>query len=363
MRNDKHARLFIPGPVEVRPEILDAQADWMIGHRSRAFADLFARLQPLLRRTFYTDSRVYISTSSGSGLWEAASRNCVRDESKVLHLVNGAFSERWAAVSKANGKQVEVIEVPWGKAVKPEQVRDTLRQGNFDALALVYSETSTGVLNPLREIAQVVDEFPETLLLVDVVSAYMGTKIEVDAWGIDVCLTSTQKALALPPGMALGAVSDAVLARAEQVPFRGYYFDFLTLEKYLGRNNTPATPPISLMYALEKQLHYIFEEGMEARFARHAELAGMVQAWALERGFELFAEEGYRSPTVTAIANTREIDVDALNAFLTERGMVISNGYGKLKGQTFRIAHMGDVSRDEVQTLLDTIDEFLETAG
>ena len=132
MRDENHTRLFIPGPVEVRPEILDAQADWLVGHRSKAFADLFARLQPLLRRSFYTDHRVYISTSSGSGLWEAASRNCVRDGMKVLHLTGGAFSERWATVSRANGKQVEVIETPWGKAVKPEQVRDKLRQGGFD---------------------------------------------------------------------------------------------------------------------------------------------------------------------------------------------------------------------------------------
>lgn len=353
-----HIKLFIPGPTEVRSEVLQAMAQPMISHRGRAFEDLFARLQPRLRQLFATRARVYISTSSGTGLWEAASRNCVHDEHPILHLINGAFSERWAEVSAANGKRVVRLEVPWGRAVRPEQVAQALKADHYDAVALVHNETSTGVINPLAEIAAVVREHTDTFLLVDAVSSLGGAPIEVDAWGLDVCLTSSQKCLALPPGLSFAAVSDRALARAQEVPYRGYYFDFLELERMLARNHTPATPAIPLLYALDVQLDRILAEGLPARFARHAQMAARVQAWAAER-FALFAEEGYRSPTLTTVANTCRIDVEALNAFLRERGMQISNGYGKLKGETFRIAHMGDLTPDEIEELLTALDEFL----
>jgi predicted phosphoserine aminotransferase len=354
-----HIQLFLPGPVEVRREVLGAQAGWMIGHRSPEFTALFTRLQPKLRQVFQTENRVYISTSSGTGLWEAASRCCVRPDRAILHLVNGAFGARWATVSRANGKQVDVVEAPLGQAVKPERVAQALRARPYDALAMVHNETSTGVLNPLPEIAEVARAYPETLLLVDAVSALAGAPVYTDAWGIDVCLTSSQKALALPPGLAFGAVSDRALARAEEVPNRGYYFDFLVMEKYRQRDFTPTTPPISLLFAAEVQLDAILAEGLEARIARHEQMAQTTRAWALEAGFELFAEEGYRSPTVTAVTNTLGIDFAALDAYLRARGMVISNGYGDLKDRTFRIAHMGDVTPARLQPLLDAISAFL----
>ncbi len=362
-RNDHHVRLFIPGPVEVRPEILDAQAEWMIGHRSSEFAALYARMQPKLQQTFYTQHPVYLYTSSGTGVWESASRCAVRDEARILHLTCGAFSERWAEVSELNGKQVDVIAVEWGQAVKPEQLADALRRTAYDAIACVMNETSTGVRNPVEEYAEVLKDYPETLFLVDVVSIYAGAKVDTDGWGIDVCLTSTQKAFALPPGMAFAAVSPAVLERARQVKNRGYYFDVLEIDKHHQKNNTPATPPISLMYAADRQLDDILAEGLEARFARHERMAQMTRQWVERAGLALFSEEGYHSPTVTTVANTREIDISALNAFLRERGMVVSNGYGKLKGKTFRIAHMGDTQPEDMEALFAAMDEFLARVG
>jgi predicted phosphoserine aminotransferase len=353
-----HIKLFIPGPTEVRPEVLAAMNRPMIGHRGRAFEELFASLQPRLRQLFATSARVYVSTSSGTGLWEAASRNCVRDERPVLHLVNGAFSERWAQVSAANGKRVVRIDAPWGRAIHPQQVAQALQAEPFDAVALAHNETSTGVMNPLPEIAALVRAYPDTLLLVDAVSSLGGAPVETDALGLDVCLTSSQKCLALPPGLSFAAVSERALARAQEVPNRGYYFDFLELERMLARNHTPATPAIPLLYALDVQLDRILAEGLPARFARHAQMAARVQSWAVER-FALFAEEGYRSPTVTAVTNTRAISVEALNGFLRERGMQLSNGYGKLKGETFRIAHMGDLTPDQIEELLSALDAFL----
>ncbi len=362
-RNDHHVRLFIPGPVEVRPEILDAQAEWMIGHRSSEFAALYARMQPKLQQTFYTQHPVYLYTSSGTGVWESASRCAVRDEARILHLTCGAFSERWAEVSELNGKQVDVIAVEWGQAVKPEQLANALRRTAYDAVACVMNETSTGVRNPVEQYAEVLNDYPETLFLVDVVSIYAGARVDVDGWGIDVCLTSTQKAFALPPGMAFAAVSPAVLERARQVKNRGYYFDVLEIDKHHQKNNTPATPPISLMYAADRQLDDILAEGLEARFARHERMAQMTRQWVERAGLALFSEEGYHSPTVTTVANTRDIDISALNAFLRERGMVISNGYGKLKGKTFRIAHMGDTQPEDMEALFAAMDEFLAKVG
>lgn len=360
MSSNGHKRLVIPGPIDVRPEVMAAQATPMVGHRSAEFADLFARLQPKLRQIFLTDSRVYISGASGTGLWEGASRNCVRDGKKVLHLAGGAFSERWAKVSEANGKEVDVIEVAWGEGHTPEMVEAAMKQTPYDAVCIVHNETSTGVINPVKEIGEVVRQYEDALYLVDTVSGILGAEFRTDDWGVDVALTSSQKALALPPGIALGAVSDRVLARAEQVANRGYYFDFVEMEKRLKKNNTPSTPPISLMFALDKQLDYILAEGLETRWARHMQMRDMTHHWALERGFGLFAPEGYRSPTVTAIDNReRGMDVFAMADFMAERGFTMDKGYGDIKGKTFRIAHMGDMQIGTLEEILSDLDEFL----
>lgn len=354
-----HVRLFIPGPVEVRPEILEAQTEWMIGHRSKAFADLFARMQPKLKQSFRTENRVYIFTSSGTGIWEAASRNVVRDGKKILHLVCGAFSDRWAKTSLANGKQVDVIEVDYGQAITADQLAEALANDTYDAVAAVYNETSTGVLNPVPAYAEVMAQYPDTLFLVDAVSAYVGAPMHVDDWGVDICLTSTQKAFALPPGMAFGTISEAVLTRAAEVPYRGYYFDLLEMEKSYQKNNTPATPPISLMFAADKQLDDILAEGLDAREARHMAMAQQTRDWALSRGFKLFAQTGFESPTLTVIENTLEVDVKDLNSFLKQRGMEVANGYGKIKDKTIRIAHMGDCMPEHLDILFAAIDDYL----
>lgn len=361
MPQSAHQRLVLPGPVEVRPEILQAQTTWMIGHRSAAFEELFARLQGKLRQVFLTDSRVYLSGSSGSGLWEGAVRNCVRPDRKVLHLTGGAFSERWAQVSRANGLHADVIAVGWGQAHDAQMLRDALQRERYDAVCVVHNETSTGVTNPLRDIAEVLREHEETLLLVDTVSGLAGAELRVDDWNIDVALTSSQKALALPPGIAFGSVSDRALERAAQIKHRGYYFDFLELEKSLLKNNTPTTPPVALMFAADRQLDDILAEGLEARWARHGRMRDRTHEWTLAHGFGLFAQAGRRSPTVTAVENTRGIDVNAMAAFMAGRGFAIDKGYGKIRGLTFRIAHMGDMQAEELDEILAGLAAFLET--
>ena len=221
---------------------------------------------------------------------------------KCLHLTGGAFSERWADISRANGKQVDTIEVDWGNAHTPELVGDTLARERYDAVCAVHNETSTGVTNPIQAIGEVIKQHDDTLFFVDTVSGFLGTELRVDDWDIDIALTSSQKAFALPPGIAFAAVSDRLLERAESIPHRGYYFDLLTLEKSLLKNNTPATPPIALMYAADAQIDAIFAEGIEARWARHREMRDATHRWALQSGFGLYAQEGYRSDTVTTVA-------------------------------------------------------------
>lgn len=351
-----HKRLFIPGPTEVRTENLFALAKPQVGHRSKEFQDLYARVLPKLKKVIGTDGRTFLFTCSSTGVWEAAIRNCVPQ--RVLCCMQGAFSDRWLTVAEANGKQADALRVEWGKAITAEAVDEALSKAAYDAITVVHNETSTGVMNRLDEIAAVVRKYPDTLFLVDSVSAMAGAPTRADDLGIDVCLAGLQKAFALPAGLAVCSVSQRAMARAETVKDRGYYFDFLEMAKYDDRGMTPSTPAIPQIHALDAQLDDILEEGIEARFRRHETLAAIVQEWARDR-FALLAEAGFESPTVTCVKNTRKISVGDLNAELGKQWAAISNGYGKLKEETFRIAHMGDTQEWEIRGLLATIDRIL----
>lgn len=352
-----HKKLFIPGPTEVRPEILKEMARPMIGHRMKEFSTLLMEVTAKVQKLLYTKNHVFMSTSSSTGMMEGAVRNCVAK--RCLNCICGAFSQRWHEITLANGKEADPLEVEWGLANLPEAIDEKLKTGKYDAITVVHNESSTGVMNPLPEIAEVMKKYPDVIFMVDAVSSMAGVKIEVDKLGIDVILAGVQKCFALPPGLTVVAVSEKALKKAEQVKNRGYYFDFLTFKRYLDeRQQTPATPSISHLYALNKQMDDIFAEGLENRFARHKAMADYVREWARE-SFALFAQPGYESNTLTAIRNTRGISVAALNEELGRRGAAISNGYGKLKEKTFRIAHMGDIQLSDIKELLSQIDEII----
>jgi aspartate aminotransferase-like enzyme len=351
-----HKRLFIPGPTEVRPENLTALSPPQVGHRSEEFKALYSRVIPKLQQMLETRGNVFLVTSSSTGVWEAGIRNCVSE--RVLCCMQGAFSDRWFKVAEANGKPAGKLQVDWGRAITAGMIDDELSKGGYDALAVVHNETSTGVMNHLDEIADAMKSHPDVIFMVDAVSSMAGARIPVDEYGIDLCLAGLQKAFSLPAGLAVAAVSDRALDRARNVENRGYYFDFLEILKYHERSQTPATPAIPHINALDAQLDDLLEEGLENRYARHAALAAVVQGWARER-FGLFAEEGYESPTVTCVRNTRGVSVAELNHELGQQWAAISNGYGKLKEQTFRIAHMGDTQEWEIRGLLATIDRIL----
>ena len=353
------SHMFTPGPVDVDPEVLAAQAKPMIPHRTAEFNDFFRGTEAKLKKVFMTENRIFQPPATGSGMQEAGVRNLA--ESDVLSCINGAFSERWYQVAVTNGKQADRLDATWGEIIPPDMLADALKKKHYEAVTIVHNETSTGVENPLKELAAVVHEVsPETLILVDAVSSMGGVKIETDVWGVDFILTSSQKCFALPPGMSFVAVSDRCIQKAESVSNRGWYFDILRLEKHRIKNSTPMTPAISLIWALDAQLNLMLAEGMENRFARHSAMAEKVQNWAMENGMEPLAPEGYRSKTVSTIKNLRGVDIADLNTFLLSKDMRIANGYGDLKNKTFRIAHMGETQMHHIDALLDAFETYLK---
>lgn len=360
-------RFFLPGPTEVRPETLEAMARPVIGHRSAEISALIGGMGPRLSDLFVTDRPVYLSTSSATGMMEAAITNLTRR--RVLCLVNGAFSQRFYDIAMATGRPADRLEVEWGAANLPAALHDALVEepGRYDLVTVVHSESSTGVLNPLAEISAVVHQFDDVLLAVDTVSSLAAAPIRTRHWGLDFVLTGSQKALALPPGLALAVASERALARAREVEQRGFYFDLLKFEKRLqGYDQTPNTPAVSLFYALDQQLNRIFEEGLEARWERHRQMAARTYAWVDElsvrigASFSVFAPEGYRSPTVTAILLPDGSSGPEVAGATHERGYTIAPGYGKMKERMMRIGHMGEHTMGELEELLGVLSEVLE---
>lgn len=354
-----HKKLFIPGPVEVRPDVLEKMSTPMIGHRSKDASALQRRISDNMRKLFYTNSEILLSTTSGSGLMEGAVRSCTAKRAAIFSV--GAFGDRWYDMAISNNVPADLFEVEWGTPTTPEMVDKALATGKYDLITVTHNETSTGIMNPVEEIAEVMKKYPEVVWCLDTVSSAGGSKIEVDKLGVDICITSTQKALGLPPGMAICTFSEKALERAKTVEHRGIYLDLLTLYKYIQKKDYqyPSTPSLSHMYALDYQLDRIVNvEGIENRFQRHKDMAEVVRTWAREH-FEIFPQDQYLSNTLTNIKNTKEISISDLNKKLGERGFQISNGYGKLKDKTFRIAHMADCQMEDIKELLGVLDEVL----
>jgi len=358
LRVTPHNKLFIPGPVEVSAKTLAAFSRPMIGHRGEDFKDLYRDVHPKLQKLFATKQPVFLSTSSAWGVMEASIRNLV--DRGVLCCMCGAFSDKWLDVARRCGKNAEPLQVEWGKHIDHKDVDLALATGKFDTVTLIHNETSTGVMNPLPEICCTLAKYPDVTLIVDTVSSFAGVKIDMDALGIDVMLTGAQKALALPPGFSVFSVSDRAFARAEKIPNRGYYFDFLEFKKQQAEWMTPSTPSIGHIFALQSKLDEIFEEGLDARFDRHARTNALVHDWVKKAGFDFFAEEGFRSKTLTCVKNNKGIDVLAMAKKLREKHyLVIDPGYGKLRGKTFRLSNMGDETEETVSHLLACLDDCL----
>jgi aspartate aminotransferase-like enzyme len=358
-----HVKLHIPGPVEVSEKTFRAFCQPMIGHRGQGFKDLYAAIQPRLRELFGTREPVYISTSSAWGIMEGALRNLVAR--KVLCCMNGAFSDKWLDVARRSGKSAEPLQVPWGSPIRGADIEAKLRTGGYDAVTVIHNETSTGTMSPIEEIAEVKRRYPDVMFIVDSVSSFSAVRLDFDTLGLDVLLTGSQKALAMPPGMALFACSKAAMAKAAQAADRGYYFDLVEFQKNGEQNMTPSTPSIGHVYALASKLEDIFAEGLDRRWSRHEHLSRLTRDWAAGHGFNLFPEAGYESRTLTCVSNGarpggRVVDVPKLQKLAKDQGFLIDGGYGKIKGTTFRLSNMGDETESTMRALFAALDSALE---
>lgn len=352
-------KLFIPGPVAISEKTWEAFRKPMVGHRSKAFQELYARVQPGLQKLFFTCQPVYVATGSAWLVMESALRNLTRK--KVLCCMSGAFSDKWLSVAEKCQKDCEAYQVEWGQPILAEEIDKRLASGEFDALTLIHNETSTGTMNPLEEIAEVMRKYPDVAFIVDTVSSFTVKPIPFDELGLDVMLAGTQKALALPPGAAVFAVSEKALARCQELTDRGYYVDFAEFKKNHDKNMTPTTPSISHYYALESKIEDILDEGLERRYQRHENNARLTREWVQAEGFETFPSPGYESLSLTCVANTREVDIPKLNSWLEENhGCIIDGGYGKIKGTTFRISHMGDETTEQIREMLGWLSDGLK---
>ena len=351
-------KLFTPGPVWVPERVLREMAKPNDTHRSKFSEDLIASIKEGMKKIMFTKNDILIFTSSGTGAMEACMRNLLRDNEKGIVFSCGPFGDRWHKIGKANGKDVDLVRVENGKAFNAKVVAAALEKADFKVVAITHNETSCGVTNPIADIAPIVKK-KGSLLCVDAVSSLGGIKIEVDKLGIDVCLTSSQKCFALPPGLAWASVSDVAYEKARNVPNRGAYFDFIDMKESNDKNNTPATPPIPQMRALDAQVTWILEkEGIDNRFARHAEMGRITREWAKKEDFTMFSEEGYQSNTVSVISNNLKLDLDSLTKGLQGKGFKIVNGYADMKGKNFRIAHMGEVTPEDTRAMLRALSDI-----
>jgi aspartate aminotransferase-like enzyme len=356
-------RFFLPGPTDVRPEVLQAMAQPMVSHRSPRFTELHARLVANLQRVFRTARPVYCVSSSATGVMEMALRGA--PEGPILSLVNGAFSERFAAVAQRCGRRVRRVQVPWGEVHPLALVERHLAEEQFAALTVVHSETSTGTLCDLRAVTELAHRYG-VMCLADGVTSVAACPVETDGWGVDFVFTGSQKALALPPGLAFGVASEAYILQAAVVPGRGRYLDPMEHEEAALRGGPPTTPAIPLFYAADVQLQAIAAEGIEARWARHAEMQAMVEAWVAARqaegiGITFRSPAGARSPSVSCLALPAERESRAVVDAMAARGFTIGRGYGQLQDSTIRIGHMGDLGPEHLAPCLDALREVLRT--
>lgn len=352
-----HKRLLIPGPTEVSKEILNEQSQYLIGHREKEFSTLYGGITDKIAKFFQlpTEFKPTVTTGSGTLWFDIIGRSVVKG--KALACVNGAFSKRCAQTLAACGKETDILEVEMGKAITKDMVAAKLATAKYDTLTVCHNETSTGVRSPVAEIGKMVkQEYPDVIFAVDAVSSMAGDRTAPQELNCDIVFASTQKCFALPPGLAVALVADRAIERAKTVANRGAYTDLVDIFEFEKKHQTPFTPNVSLLYALNKRMDLLLAESYDGVYQRHLEMATYTQTWA-KKHFSMFPEAGYESITVSCI-NSNGKDVNEMSQKLTERDYLISAGYGKLKDKTFRIGHMGEWSLAGIKDVLSNIDDI-----
>jgi aspartate aminotransferase-like enzyme len=360
MNEPPFGRFLLPGPTEVHPDVLRAMQREMIAHRGSEMVRLLEDMERPLQQLFRTQRRVVIGSCSATGFMEMAARCGIRH--RVLALVSGSFGSRFAAIAEACGHDVVRLEVPLGETIEPDMLHDALQRSEVDAVSLVHSETSTGALGPLPELAAVVHQHEGVLLLVDAVTSLAGSPVETDALQLDFVFTGSQKALALPPGLALAVASERMLARARTLPGRGAYLDLVAYDEAFAERQPTNTPALSLFYALAEQCRRIqFQGGVGARWARHDAMRQAVEEWvdgpggAL--GYRYLPREGRRSWTVSCLTVPKGRSGRDIVRAVRAAGWMLGSGYGPLRETTLRIGHMGEHTVGTVRDALSRIEE------
>ncbi len=359
----KPLKLFTAGPVACFPEVLQAMSFQMFSHRSKEYQTLHK--DTILRLTSFLEAQesiVLLFPASGTGIMEASVRNFVSPNGSVLVTVIGAFGKRYREVVESNGRKAVVLEKGLGEPVLPEELDDALRKNpSVEAVTITYNETSTGVLNPLKELASVAKEHGK-LVFVDAVSAMGAADIKFDEWGVDVVFSSSQKAFGLPPGLAIGAFSKAALKKAENIPNRGWYFDILKYVKYQEKQwSTPSTPPIPQIIALNVVLRIIDEIGGKyAWLSLYQERAAKVREGVKKLGLSILARKGFESPTITCVRAPEGVDGLEVYEAMRKRGYELAKGYGELKNKSFRIGHMGYMPNEYIDEMLEELGKVIE---
>jgi len=361
--------LRIPGPTPLPDGVREAGMRQMVGHRGPEFQELVLRVSGGMRPAFKTSGDVMILTSSGTGGLESAIVSFLSPGDAVLSVSIGNFGERFAKIARAYGANVTQLEFEWGQAADPEAVRASIRSMTAagaapGAVLLTFNETSTGVTNPLAQLAEAVRvEAPDSLIIVDGVSGIGAMPFEMDAWDIDVVVTGSQKAWMIPPGLAMAAASDRAWAAAETATMPRFYFDLVKHRDALPRGQTPWTPAVGLFFQLEAALVLIEAEGYEGVYARHAACGAAARAGLQAMGFELFADPAYASNSVTSAHVPADVEWSAINKQIHARGLVLAGGQGKMKGKLFRIGHLGDVNVGDIVRAIEVLEEGAVAAG
>jgi aspartate aminotransferase-like enzyme len=349
--------------------VREAGSEQMVGHRGPEFMELVKRCSEGMNPYFGTSSEVMLLTSSGSGGLEAAVVSFLSPGDPVLNVNIGNFGERFGKIATAYGADVTVLAFDWGQAADADAVRAAIREmaaaGRAPkAVQVTYNETSTGVTNPLPQLAEAIRSVaPDTLILVDGVSAVGAVPMEMDAWDLDVVVTGSQKAWMIPPGLAMVAASDRAWAAAESATMPRFYFDLVKHRDVIDKGQTPWTPAVGIFFQLDVALRLMETEGREAIYARHAAAAGAARAGLEAMGFELFADQAYASNTVTSALVPDGIDWSELNGEFRAGGLQLAGGQGKMKGKLFRIGHLGDVTVDDIVTAIEIIERGAIAVG
>ncbi len=350
--------LRIPGPTALPPTVREAGARQMINHRGPEFAAMLGRILEGMKPYFGTTSDVAMISSAGSGGLEASIVNTLSPGDRVLGVSIGSFGDRFAKIAGVYGADVTKLDAEWGYAAAPDEVRERLRSmPDVKAVLLTHNETSTGVMNPIEELAAAVrQETPEALILVDSVSGLGAVPFRMDDWGVDLVVTGSQKAWMAAPGLAMIAASARGWAAMETARMPRFYLDLRSHRDAATNGQTPFTPAIAVVYQVDEGLRLMAAEGAANIFARHEACAAATRAGLVALGFELFADQRHASKTVTAANVPDDLDWKAFNTEVKRRGLVLAGGQGKLTGKIFRLGHLGSVTLEEILGALSTLE-------